>query len=167
LLPTCCMMAQTSKEGQLHITQPLGSCGCLWKLRMINGIYHHSHLLLHLVCHRIHLSGTDIQRIIITNHRSILLLLSSATAVTYKCQTCPQINHSCSSFIQAQVNHAQFKSHNSQVQCDGSDIQGRWSTTHHTAIGFMWLSVETANDQWNLSSQPSASTSCVSQNTLR
>jgi len=26
------------------ITQPLGSLGCLWKLRMINGMYHHSHL---------------------------------------------------------------------------------------------------------------------------
>jgi len=37
------VMAQTSKEGQLDITQPLGSFGCLWKLRMINGFYHHSH----------------------------------------------------------------------------------------------------------------------------
>ena len=28
----------------LDITQPLGACGCLWKLRIINGFYHHSHL---------------------------------------------------------------------------------------------------------------------------
>jgi len=41
-----------------------------------------------------------------------------------------------------------------QSKRDGSDIQGR-STRHHTAIGFMQLSVETANNQWILSSQPS------------
>jgi len=35
-------MAETSKEGQLDITQPLGLCGCLWKLRMISGLYCHS-----------------------------------------------------------------------------------------------------------------------------
>jgi len=50
-------MAQTSKEGQLDITQPLGSFGCLWKLRMINGFYHHSHLPLHFVCHTIHIQS--------------------------------------------------------------------------------------------------------------
>ena len=57
------VMAQTSKEGgQLRITQPLGSCGCLWKLRMINGIYHHSHPPLHLVCHRIHYGKCNTRR---------------------------------------------------------------------------------------------------------
>jgi len=28
----------------LDITQPVGSSGCLWKLRMINGMFHHCHL---------------------------------------------------------------------------------------------------------------------------
>ena len=33
----------------LDITHPLGSLGCLWKLRMINGQYHHRHLISQLV----------------------------------------------------------------------------------------------------------------------
>jgi len=32
----------------MNITQPVGSSGCLWKLRMMNGMFHHSHLPLYL-----------------------------------------------------------------------------------------------------------------------
>jgi len=41
------LTAQTSKESQSDITHPLCSHGCLWKLRIINGFYHHSHQPLH------------------------------------------------------------------------------------------------------------------------
>ena len=69
-------MAQTSKEGQLDITQPLGSCGCLWKLRMINGIYHHSHLPLHCVEYNT-LNSALYSQSEGTNHSVILLALNT------------------------------------------------------------------------------------------
>jgi len=71
------VMAQTSKEGQLGITQPLGSCGCLWKLRMINGIYHHSHPPLHWCGIQYSLNSALYSQSEGTNHSVILLALGT------------------------------------------------------------------------------------------
>jgi len=71
------MMAQTSKEGQQDITQPLGSLGCLWKLRMTNGLYHHCHLVTGQLCRGL---------IYKTSQNGHLLILSQFFHISFVCQ---------------------------------------------------------------------------------